>query len=197
MVGGYRNIVPDAEDHDLWLRIADHFELANLKEVVLKYRLHPFQVTVRKCRQMAISGLAAIAAAASRRNGKADPLDSETRLTPAVLSQLGVSEAKLRASIAGRLLRSVQNMYAIGEYSVAMGTFTEALHSSDWKYANARVIADLHLLGARLFWRQNRFGQSIVSAVRAFVARPLVLGRPLRGLLRCLVGNLRHETGRL
>jgi glycosyltransferase involved in cell wall biosynthesis len=35
--GGYRKIVSGAEDHDLWLRIADHYRLANLETVVLKY----------------------------------------------------------------------------------------------------------------------------------------------------------------
>src|SRR5579872_4675255 len=44
-VGGYREVVVDAEDFDLWTRIADKHKLANLAQVVLKYRRHPHQVS--------------------------------------------------------------------------------------------------------------------------------------------------------
>ena len=82
----------DAEDHGLWLRIAERFQMANLGAVVLI--LYPGQVTARKCAQVALSGLAARAAALSRRSGRPDPLDSITETTPAVLKELGVSEAQ-------------------------------------------------------------------------------------------------------
>jgi hypothetical protein len=114
-VGGYRRAVVDAEDYDLWSRIADRFQLANLDAVVLKYRIHPCQVTVRKCRQMAFSNLAARAAAASRRCGKADPLDSIREINPAVLARRGASEAAEQAALAGRYLSSIRSMSSARE----------------------------------------------------------------------------------
>src|SRR5205085_12104446 len=57
-VHGYRNVVLDAEDYDLWLRMADRYQLANLPAVILKYRMHANQVSVRKCAQQAFSCLA-------------------------------------------------------------------------------------------------------------------------------------------
>ncbi|MCC6512112.1 MAG: glycosyltransferase [Pirellulaceae bacterium] len=39
-VGGYRRQHEPADDHDLWLRLAQRGRLANLQEVVLCYRLH-------------------------------------------------------------------------------------------------------------------------------------------------------------
>ncbi len=39
-VGGYRDQYEWVEDHDLWLRMAQHGQLANLQDVVLCYRLH-------------------------------------------------------------------------------------------------------------------------------------------------------------
>jgi glycosyl transferase family 2 len=69
-VGGYRKTVVDAEDYDLWLRISDRFLLANVASVVLKYRNHPQQVSVRKLRRQLLSCLGARAAALSRSRGR-------------------------------------------------------------------------------------------------------------------------------
>src|SRR5579862_2517303 len=38
--GGYRKQLLDADDYDLWLRMAEHTRLANLDQVILKYRVH-------------------------------------------------------------------------------------------------------------------------------------------------------------
>jgi len=57
--GGYRKVVVDAEDFDLWLRIADFGKFANIKMPLLKYRRHLGQVSVRKFRQQVLSNIAA------------------------------------------------------------------------------------------------------------------------------------------
>jgi len=183
-VGGYRRVVVDAEDYDLWLRIAERWELGNLPAVLLQYRLHPCQVTVRKFRQTALSTLAARAAAASRRDGGADPLESIAEITPAVLAGLGVSEAAQGAAVAGRYLWSIRTMCDTREYAAALNLLNELVRSCEWKHANNRLIADVRLLAARIHWSQKRFRSSIVSAGRALVGRPVILGRPLRPLLR-------------
>lgn len=41
LVGGYFPWLEPSEDYDLWLRIAEHSELANLNEALYKYRIHP------------------------------------------------------------------------------------------------------------------------------------------------------------
>jgi len=185
-VKGYRKVVVDAEDYDLWLRMADRYQLANLEAVVLKYRIHPFQVSVRKCRQQALSIVAARAAALSKRNGSPDPLNSVGDITPAVLAGLGVSKATQQATLARGYLRWIRNMSNAGEYSAALDMVIEVLRFSDWKHAENRVAADLLLLAARLYWRHGRFTRSILSAVHAVITRPITLGRPLKPLLRRL-----------
>ncbi len=182
-VGGYRSIVPHAEDHDLWLRLADFSKLANLREVVLQYRLHPHQVTVRRYREMSISNLVARAAADSRRETGFDPLDSAKTVTPEMLSKLKVSERQIRAMIASRMLWNMRTMCSIGDYTAAMQSFEEAIASSDWRYGSKRVISDIHLIGARLYWRYGRFARSLGSVARAVITRPLSLGRPFKRLL--------------
>jgi hypothetical protein len=181
-VGGYRPVVIDAEDYDLWLRIADRFDLANLQAVVLKYRIHSGQVSVRKCKQEALSALGARAAALSRMKGDPDPLDSVAEITPKVLEGLGVSEAVQGAALARHWLTCIRNMCEVGELSEARGAL-ETLRSHHLRYAENWVISDLRLLEARLFWDQGKFGASFFRAMQALIARPAILGRPAKSLL--------------
>ncbi len=54
-VGGYRDRYQAAEDYDLWLRLSKVGQLANVPEVVLKYRIHTQSVTSTKAHAMAIA----------------------------------------------------------------------------------------------------------------------------------------------
>jgi hypothetical protein len=180
-VGGYRN-VPHAEDYDLWLRVAEHFQLANLPKVLLKYRLHPGQVSVTSCKKQALGAAAARAAAVARRSGKPDPLDSVKEITPAVLTQLGVSEAMQQTTLARAYLSAVRNMCAAGEYDIAL-TVLKTLSSTDLQKADTWPLADLHLCAAQVYWRKEAFARSIISTVRAVLTRPIILARPLKPLI--------------
>jgi glycosyltransferase involved in cell wall biosynthesis len=50
-VGGYRSQYQWVEDHDLWLRLAQRGELANLSDVVLAYRQHASSVCWQRSQQ--------------------------------------------------------------------------------------------------------------------------------------------------
>ena len=182
-VGGYRPIVVDAEDYDLWLRVADRFELANLEAVVLKYRVHSSQVSIRKHEQQTLSCFAARAAALSRKKGNPDPLESVSEITPRVLEDLGVSEATQGAGLARHWLTCIRSMYQIGEFAAARRAI-EGSPSHYLKYAESWVIADLHLYEASLLWQQGRFAKSISKALQAFITRPVVLARPAKCALQ-------------
>ena len=184
-VGGYRKIVVNAEDYDLWSRIADRFQLANLEAVVLKYRRHPQQISVSRCRQQALSWLAARTAAVARRNGNGDPLDSFKEITPAVLAGLGVSEAMQQTALASAYVTCLRSMSNAGEFSAALKVI-DILQSSGWEHAENHVLADSRLAAAGLYWRQRRFAKSIVTAAQGLIMRPIILGRPLKPLLRRL-----------
>jgi len=184
--GGYRGVVLDAEDNDLWLRIAERYTVANLSSVVLSYRLHANQVTVTKCRRMALSALAARASARLRRSGQADPLDHLQAITPEALVAMGVSLAAQEAALAERYLYFIRNMTHTGEHGVAQQALLEMLNSSDWKHAGRRVMADLRLLAAELYWQQGEFAKSAVQTGHALKMRPVSVGRPLKWLARKL-----------
>ena len=51
-VGGYRPEYEPAEDLDLWMRLAEVGAVANLPEVLLKYRVHPHSTTATRSRVM-------------------------------------------------------------------------------------------------------------------------------------------------
>lgn len=45
--GGYAASARHAEDYDLWLRLSDHREIANLPDKLVSYRMHRNQVSIR------------------------------------------------------------------------------------------------------------------------------------------------------
>ncbi|MFY9730881.1 MAG: glycosyltransferase family A protein [Candidatus Acidiferrales bacterium] len=186
LVGGYRAAFLQAEDYDLFLRISEHFECANLKQIVGKYRVHVHQMSITKHEQQALCDIAAKVSSSSRRAGKPDPMNSIEEVTPALLTRLGVSEAVLQTALACRCSRWVQYMCLAGEYSVALKATVEFLRSSDLEHAEKRPIADLWLAAASLHWRQKKLFNSLLALARAVIARPVVVGRPLKELIRRL-----------
>jgi len=61
--GGYRAEFVHAEDYDLWLRIGSAHEIANLPDVVGRYRIHDANASHRNLRRQALSVAAARAQA--------------------------------------------------------------------------------------------------------------------------------------
>jgi glycosyltransferase involved in cell wall biosynthesis len=192
LVGGYRAAFVFAEDYDLWLRIAEHFPCANLRQVVLKYRSHPYQVQIRKSRQQSLCILAALTSASLRKAGKPDPFNSVKEITPAVLASMGVSEAKQQIFAD---LAWIRALYRSGDYSNALKSSIEALGSCNWECAESWQIAETRLMVARLNWKKKRYASSILTAGHAFVSRPIMLGRPFKPLLRWF-GWLKPANGR-
>jgi cellulose synthase/poly-beta-1,6-N-acetylglucosamine synthase-like glycosyltransferase len=180
-VGGYRTGFTFGEDYDLWLRLAEHFRGANLEQVVLKYRNHPYQVQSRKSRQQSLCLLAAQVSAGCRRDGKPDPFDSIKEITPSVLASLGVSEAMQQIAVTRDWIRA---MYEACQYSSALEAALDALQSPEWKSAERWQTADTRLLAARVYWKQKRFARGLLTAGHAFMTRPIMIGRPLKPLLR-------------
>lgn len=76
-VGWYRQAFRVAFDADLWRRLLDAgFMLANLQEVLLDYRWHGGNVSVRSVRQQSASALRAVLSQRMRHAGLPDPFDA-------------------------------------------------------------------------------------------------------------------------
>ncbi|MGD1078802.1 MAG: glycosyltransferase [Candidatus Sulfotelmatobacter sp.] len=187
-VGGYRKI-PHAEDFDLWLRIAEHFQLGNLPDVLVKYRLHPGQVSVANCKKQALGAAAVRLSATARKGGMVDPLDSIAEITPQTLLEFGVSQAEQETSVARSYLSSVRNMYESGKYDLAL-EILKAANSGELTKAEAWTIADLRLCAAKIHWKRRNVSKSFVAASHAVMKRPAILARPLKPLLSWLAAGL-------
>lgn len=74
-VQGYRGQFGASEDIDLWLRLMERFDLANLPDVVTRYRVHKEQATVRRLEHQSLCCVAAHLAARARRGGRPDPFE--------------------------------------------------------------------------------------------------------------------------
>jgi glycosyltransferase involved in cell wall biosynthesis len=76
-LGGYRGFLP--EDWDLWVRINEQWKIANIRNTVLKYRVHSKQLSRQQTYTSPRGALAVAASQLARRLGLQDhPTDSES-----------------------------------------------------------------------------------------------------------------------
>jgi len=183
-MGGYRSVFVQSDDYDLWLRIVEHYQCANLKQKVLNYRIHPQQLSFKKRKDQILCALAAQAAAALRKDGKPDPLNSAREITPALLAKMGVSEAEQKRSLASGYSGYIRHMYDAGSYAAVPGAIAEMLGVCRGDYLEPRLVSDMHILSAKAYWKQERIFNGFFSFGRAVYAYPRIVGRPLRTLLR-------------
>jgi Glycosyl transferase family 2 len=183
--GGYRDAFSPAEDYDLWLRITEHYQCANLDAVLLRYRMHPHQVSIRKRKQQTLGILAAQRSAVMRQKGESDIFSSVDTITPEVLTKVGVTGSMQDRAFMYEARRWIRHMIMAGEVSAALDSATQLLHVR-WTDVDEWQLADLYLMVAGFQWRRREYSQGIRSAIQAVRVRPKVLGRPLRPCLQWL-----------
>lgn len=181
--GGYRNLYP-SEDYDLWLRIAEKHACANLHDILLHYRIHSNQVSVRRRKEQILRALAARASVSLRREKKADPLDAGIEPTPAVLEQMGVSLQKQQEAIIEGYAFWVKQLYGSEEYVSVELAATELARECQGREAERPLVADALLLASKAEWKQGRIASSVGFLCRGACLNPRILARPLRRLLR-------------
>jgi hypothetical protein len=141
--GGYRAIFSEAEDLDLWLRIAERHELANLPETVVRYRIHSDQATVRKLELQSLCALAARLAARARAEGRADPLAAVERIDRDTLVALGATDEEIATTLVRAEAWLARTMTRAGYRDIAEALFKDARRQarscgSRWLRAYAR-----------------------------------------------------------
>jgi hypothetical protein len=188
-VGGYRVAFSQSDDYDLWLRISEHYQCANLRQVVVKYRIHLQQLSLRKRKEQILCALAAQASASLRNAGKPDPLNSVKQITPKMLAGMGVSEAMQKNRLAKDYFSLINQMYKAGECTAVLEAATEMFQVCEGQGVEQRFISDTHLIVASLYWKQGKVFPSFLSVGRAVLTRPKVVGRTLKPFLR-LLGSL-------
>jgi hypothetical protein len=97
-IGGYRPAFDSAEDFDLWLRLSESRPLANLPDVLVDYRWHGENATVRRRRDQALAAHIAKLAARERQLGRPDPTSRLEKLCVAQLDRFDLPQEE-RAGI--------------------------------------------------------------------------------------------------
>jgi hypothetical protein len=183
VVKGYRRAFALAEDYDLWLRVIEHYEVANLPEPLVYYRIHPGQVSVQKLRQEVMCWVAARAAAQIRANGGVDPLWQTDEITREVLALLGVTEAAFAQVLATAYCDWMNAMLQASNDEAALRLIEELLALSRSTRLDRAVLSDACLTAAGIHYRHGRFFAAISSSGRAVHIRPEIVGRPIKKLL--------------
>ena len=192
--GGYRKALLDAEDYDLYLRISERSQLANLDKPILQYRIHPGQVSICNTRHQALCVLAARAAASLRKRGCPDPLSGVEEVTPQLLDALGVSTDQIQQT----LLNAYQYWIPLLSQTypdAALRAIEELSHLSGFGYFERSELANAWLTAASIHYRQGRPARALVSVGRAIVVRPMIAGRPIKRASTRLATAFRSWVG--
>lgn len=142
-VGGYHGAFRHCEDYDLWLRLADRTQIANLPERLLRYRHYTGQVSNRHALEQQIGVAVSHVAYQERMAGRPDPTETLDELPPidqldALFGRPGVA-SEVRGQVARALLYSRSAMSGQG-FDLLMSHVEEGGRGSElWRTA-ARLV---------------------------------------------------------
>ena len=186
-VGGYRKAFPPAEDYDLWLRLAERREIANLPDVLVRYRVHQHQVSTDQVERHTLSVLGARVAARSRRETGIDPTESLDSISFEFLEQNGLTRAYINGSIVDSFLSTSLNLWGCGATDLAIETLNRALEWSRATRCEPTTTARIHALLSSRHARARRPLKSLAALARAYRANPA----DAKALLSRSLGKLR------
>jgi hypothetical protein len=184
IVKGYRRAFALAEDYDLWLRVIEHFQVANLPEPLVHYRIHPGQISVQRLRQEVMCWIAARAAAQIRARGGADPLWETEEITPDVLTLLGVTQVDFAQALATAYFDWMNAMLQASNDEAVLHLVADLLELSRLAKIDRSMLSEACLNVAQIQFKRGAYLASIGSTARAVSIRPVVVGRPFKKLVR-------------
>jgi hypothetical protein len=184
-VGGYRPQIEPAEDYDLWLRLAEQHDLANLPDVLLHYRVHGGQATARAAEAVAVASLVAQAAAQTRRAGRPDPVEGKTNVDRALAGQLGItSEAIAQHAIENALSRS-ESLLTLGEPEATVRQPLKSLRADRLSADAPKFFAAAAVwLDGRVLMSAGHYGLAVPLLLKAAVGEPIFRSRLAGALAR-------------
>ena len=153
-VGGYRDIVRGAEDYDLWLRISEHADLANIPEFLTKHRRHSASATTREPIRQLVAARVARQAAERRRGSQPDFLET---WTPPLRLETVEKIPELRPLTAVfRLLEAsdsyVADAHDLRVFGQAQLNHAERRAAQFWLWQHYKMASTLKMRGLMLFW---------------------------------------------
>ena len=186
-VGGYR--FDHVEDYDLWLRLSERLDLANLSEPLILYRLHPDQVSLRVLEDQVRRAIAVRAAARIRQSSGVDPLDGVDDLMPEVVAQLCPDGPEIGAALEPELLTWATILVELGRGEQAEELVEQASRTLGPR-AQAAFASARELRLAERSWTSGRPSASFGHVLRAFRHDPVFASSRLHAWLSDRVGGL-------
>lgn len=168
--GGYRVNFDHAEDFDLWLRIAAGSRVANLPEIVVKYRIHGDQQSFRKQEEQATFSAAARASAEARCGGQDDPFEGADPIDEEFLLSHGVSKEELAASIVSSVTWLARTTDRAGYPDAARRLFETAYAKARSEAGSPALVASVHRSMAYRHAEQGHHFRAKLKAAQARLA---------------------------
>jgi Glycosyl transferase family 2 len=193
-VNGYRTAFAPAEDYDLWLRIAESWQVSNLTEPLVCYRVRAHSLSSSKIRQQHFGVLAAWAASSIRRAGGVDPIRQEHPVSRDLLRSMGVSDATIEQCLTDAYHYWINALLQVGDDTAVLQVIREARESRSRKHVDKSIRANLWFASAGIHYRQGHPLAALVSLAHAIWARPIVVGRPLKRAATSFARKLRRHA---
>lgn len=166
-VGGYRAEFDNAEDLDLWLRLAAGRQIANLPQPVVKYRIHGGQQTLQKQDEQALFSIAARASARARAAGEPDPTEG-AHIDEAFLRAQGIGPAEVTAAVVPALAWLARTTGRAGYSEDSRRLFEAALERARSDSGSPELVASVY---RSMGHRHAEQGQGVRARFRAAQAR--------------------------
>lgn len=192
-VGGYREFLRHAEDYDLWTRVAERYELANLPACLLRYRVHAAQVSWNSAEQQALSTLAVQGLSRSRRLINAEPILPD-RPTREFLAELGFSSSDINFLLLTCIANRMDVFDSVGMHDKAVSVRQLLLDNGNGE----EFCTMQRMIAVILTWKDLRTAmrtRRLQASVSAFVRWAAACSRDfstMRAVAKRLVTSLEH-----
>jgi len=167
-LGGYRPAFRHAEDYDLWLRLDEKADIANLPQLLLRHRIHDRKVSIVHALAQREATIVAKHAAACRRRGLPDPTEGASEFSEEFLARFRniAGQAAYAQLVTDLLGVTIARMATAGDFAGASAVLRAVRRSPPTGYDRDLAIA--HLVRASLSClHAGRVDQACSIAARA------------------------------
>ncbi len=155
--GGYRPHLVPAEDYDLWTRVAERHDLANLPQTLLDYRIHAGQASAQQIESVAIATLLVRTGQQQKRSSSADLLVNPAPPDRATAAALGIGDQVIDSEIRQTALGRAESILAATGSGARAKAVLEAIDDSPTAQADPmRWQATHDWLDGRVAWCEGR-----------------------------------------
>jgi len=164
-VGGYRRQFCPAEDYDLWLRMWNETECANLAEVVLNYRQHTAQLSHSAIDQQVLGAIGAQVIADRRAAEGVEPRLPVDTITAGYLGELGVQRSEIDEAFVRSAVSRLS--YHRRSWSAACDSLLREAEQRAMRHPGRHLLEDVNWLVAKHRFTEGMFADAIVRCVKS------------------------------